>query len=211
VRVGLFVVFVSSLLLLDTIKPELDNASFLVAMGVLGIGMGLVVSQLGNVVQSAVTDRDRSEAGGLQFTAQQVGSSLGTAFLGAVVITGLIAAFSANVANNPKISADVHKRVEQRLAAGTSFVAAADVRAGAEKAGVDEATTDELVRNYEGAQLDALKLALLVAAGLVLAALPATRKLPVQRFDQLAAADEGESEPASADEAAAAVPGGAAA
>ena len=66
-------------------------------MGVLGIGMGLVISQLANVVQSSIGDADRSEAGGLQNTAQQLGSSLGTALLGAVVITGLITAFSANV------------------------------------------------------------------------------------------------------------------
>jgi hypothetical protein len=63
VRAGLGIVFVAVLLLLDTIEPELDNASFLVAMGVLGIGMGLIVSQLGNVVQSSVDDADRSEAG----------------------------------------------------------------------------------------------------------------------------------------------------
>ena len=90
VRTGLGVVFVSILMLLTTIEPELDNAPFLIAMGVLGIGMGLIVSQLGNVVQSAVGDADRSEAGGLQSTAQQLGSSLGTAFLGAIVITGAV-------------------------------------------------------------------------------------------------------------------------
>ena len=58
-------------------------------MGVLGAGIGLVISQLGNVVQSSVGDDDRSEAGGLQNTAQQLGSSMGTALLGAIVITGL--------------------------------------------------------------------------------------------------------------------------
>jgi EmrB/QacA subfamily drug resistance transporter len=186
VRVGLAIVFVAILLLLGTIEPELDNTSFLVAMGVLGIGMGLVVSQLGNVVQSAVGDGDRSEAGGLQFTAQQLGSSLGTAFLGAVVITGLIAAFSAKVATDPKISEGVNQQVEKRLAAGTSFVSAAEVRKSAEAAGIDQASTDELVRHYEDAQLESLKLALLVAAGLVLVSFPATRRLPARRFDELA-------------------------
>ncbi len=96
-------------MLLGTIEPELDNASFLVAMGVLGVGMGLIVSQLGNVVQSAVGDRDRSEAGGLQNTAQQLGSSLGTALLGAIVISGLIVAFTSNIADDPRISADVDR------------------------------------------------------------------------------------------------------
>jgi MFS family permease len=185
VRIGLLIVFVATLLLLGTIEPELDNASFLVAMGVLGVGMGLVVSQLGNVVQSAVGDSDRSEAGGLQFTAQQLGSSLGTAFLGAVVITGLIAAFTAKVESDPQISQSVKGEVHKQLAAGASFVAAAQVREGAKAAGLNEATTEELVRHYEDAQLEALKLALLFAALLVLAAFPATRHLPTRRFDEL--------------------------
>ncbi len=187
VRAGLLVVLAAIVMLLATIEPELDNASFLVAMGVLGIGMGLIVSQLGNVVQSAVGDADRSEAGGLQNTAQQLGSSLGTALLGAIVITGLIAAFTANVAGDARISADVSQQLEVRLSAGGSFVSAEEVRAGATAAGVDAATTDLLVGHYEDAQLKALKTAFLFAAFLTVVSLWSTRRLPSQRFDQLAA------------------------
>ncbi len=185
VRAGLLVVLVAVLLLLDTIEPQLDNASFLVAMGVLGIGMGLIVSQLGNVVQSSVGDRDRSEAGGLQNTAQQLGSSLGTAFLGAVVITALIASFSANVAANPRVAGEVHEQVETRLSAGVSFVAAPQVETAALEAGVDRGTVTELVGGYEDAQLEALKTAFLFAALLTLFSLFATRNLPARRFDEL--------------------------
>jgi EmrB/QacA subfamily drug resistance transporter len=187
VRAGLATVFVAILLLLTTIEPELDNAPFLIAMGVLGIGMGLIVSQLGNVVQSAVGDDDRSEAGGLQSTAQQLGSSLGTALLGAIVISGLIAAFTANVASDARISADVSKQLEVQLSAGGSFVAADEVRAGAEAAGLDGPTTSALIENYEDAQLKALKTAFLFAAFLTLASFWTTRHLPDQRFDQMQA------------------------
>ena len=178
VRTGLAIVLLSTLLLLDTIEPNLDNASFLIAMGVLGLGMGLVISQLGNVVQSAVGDGDRSEAGGLQYTAQQLGSSLGTAFLGAVVITGLIGAFTANVASDPQISSEIHKQVEVRAAAGASFVPAAEVEAAAKAEGLPAKTVDTLVGHYESAQLKALKTALLFAAFLVLASFFATGRLP---------------------------------
>jgi len=178
VRGGLAIVFLAALLLLDTVEPQLDNASFLVAMGVLGVGMGLIVSQLGNVVQSAVGDRDRSEAGGLQNTAMQLGSSLGTALLGAIVITGLIAAFSANVADNPKIAADVQEQVQVELSSGVSFVSAEEVEAGASAAGVDPATAEALVADYEDAQLKALKTAFLVASLLALSSLFFTRNLP---------------------------------
>jgi len=187
VRVGLVVVFAAIVMLLATIEPDLDNASFLFAMGVLGVGMGLIVSQLGNVVQSAVGDGDRSEAGGLQYTAQQLGSSLGTALLGAIVITGLIAAFTANVASDARISDEVSKQLEVRLSAGGSFVSSEEVRAGATAAGVDAATTEALVENYEDAQLEALKTAFLFAAFLTIASFWTTRRLPSQRFDQLEA------------------------
>ena len=178
VRTGLGIVFLAALLLLDTVEVELDNASFLVAMGVLGVGMGLIVSQLGNVVQSAVGDADRSEAGGLQNTAMQLGSSLGTALLGAIVITGLIGAYSANVADNPNVSAGTREQVEIRLGSGVSFVSAAEVEEGAEQAGADPATVEALVTEYEDAQLKALKTAFLFAAMLALASLFFTRNLP---------------------------------
>ncbi|HEX7279455.1 MAG TPA: MFS transporter [Solirubrobacterales bacterium] len=186
VRAGIAIVFVAVLLLLETIEPELDNASFLLGMGVLGVGMGLIVSQLGNVVQSAVSDRDRSEAGGLQNTAQQLGSSLGTAFLGAVVLTGLLTSFSTNVDSNPRLADEAQAQVQTRLSAGGSFVASTEVEAAAREAGFGAAEVSEVVNDYEEAQLEALKTALLFAAFLVLASFFATRNLPARRFDELA-------------------------
>ncbi|MBS1894342.1 MAG: MFS transporter [Actinobacteria bacterium] len=184
VQVGLAIAFVSTLLLLDTVNTTLDDTAFLIAMGVLGVGMGLIVSQLGNVVQSAVDDEDRSEAGGLQNTAAQLGSSLGTALLGAIVISGLILAFTNNVAANPQVSADVSNQVEIRVAAGASFVESAQVEAAAKEAGVSAATTTALVSDYEDAQIVALKTAFLCAALLVLASFLFTRNLPTRRLGE---------------------------
>ncbi len=179
VRLGLIVVFVSAFLLIGTIEPSLDNTDFLVAMGVLGVGMGLIVSQLGNVAQSAVGDSDRSEAGGLQNTAQQLGSSLGTAVLGAIVITGLLTAFQDNVASHPEISAGTKTEVQQRLSSGGgSFVSSDVVRQSATDAGVSPAETEAIVSGYEDAQLQALKLALLVAALLTIPSFWSARNLP---------------------------------
>ena len=188
VRAGLVIVFVSTLMLLATIEPELDNGSFLVAMGVLGVGMGLIVSQLGNVVQSAVGDDDRSEAGGLQNTAQQLGSSLGTALLGAVVITGLIARLhrqrrrrSAHLRRGPRPGRGEAQRGGQLRLRRRGAGRAPPPRAST------PATTDALVDDYEDAQLIALKTAFLFAALLTLASFWSTRRLPTQRFDELQA------------------------
>lgn len=184
VRVGLGLVFISSLMLLGTVEPELDNSSFLAAMAVLGVGMGLVVSQLGNVVQSAVGDAERSEAGGLQNTFQQLGSSLGTALLGAVVITGLLGAFSANISSDPQISTKVTEQAQVSMSAGASFVAAEEVEAAARSAGLPRPTVDALTGHYEDAQLTALKLAFLIAALLALSSFWLTRRIPARRLGE---------------------------
>ena len=186
VRAGLAIDLISVLMLLAVIEPEVDTGPFLAAMGVLGVGMGLIVSQLGNVVQSAVGDRDRSEAGGLQNTAQQLGSSLGTALLGAVVISGLITAFSGNVGDDPRISDEAKEQVQLELGGDVSFVAADDVRQTATEAELDPESVDAIVEGYEDAQLDSLKTAMLFAALLILSSFWATRRLPTKRFDELA-------------------------
>jgi EmrB/QacA subfamily drug resistance transporter len=180
VRVGVVLLVVASLGLLATIRPELAGVPFGVAMAVLGVAMGLIVSQLGNVVQSAVGEADRGEAGGLQYTAQQFGASLGTALIGAVVISGLVAAFSANVNANPQISAAVREQVGVRLEGDVSFVSTDQVRAAAEKAHLAPAEADALVADYADAQLRALKTGLLVAALLAGVALLVTGSLPAR-------------------------------
>ena len=97
VRTGLVVTIAGVLILLATIQPTLSDAGFAIGMGVLGVGMGLMISQLGNVIQSSVEESGRSEAGGLQFTGQQLGSALGVAFIGAIVLIGLTNTFISTV------------------------------------------------------------------------------------------------------------------
>jgi EmrB/QacA subfamily drug resistance transporter len=184
VRAGLAVLLLAVAMLLATIEPEIDTTSFGIAMGVLGVGLGLIASQLGNVVQSAIADPDRSEAGGLQYTAQQLGSSLGTALIGAVLISGLITAFTGNVADNPAISDEVKQEVGIRVQGNVSFVESDQVRAAATEEGLDEPTVDALVEDYEDAQLQALKTGLLIAGLIVVASFAGTRRLPTSRFEE---------------------------
>ena len=181
IRTGLAILLVSIGWLLSNIEPELDSTSFSVAMGLLGIGMGLIASQLGNVVQSSVDDAERGEAGGLQYTSQQLGSAVGVALIGAVVLTGLTNNFLDKVETDPRISDQVEQAVSVEVANGVSFVASDAVQAGAEAAGVPTAEVAALVDNYEAAQLKALKAGLLVAGFVVLAGFFVTPGLPAAR------------------------------
>ena len=186
-------------MLLATIDPELDNSSFAWSMAVLGVGMGLIASQLGNVVQSSVDASGRGEAGGLQFTGQQLGSSLGVALLGAIVLSGLTSAFVSNISADERISSAVSEQVGVAVGSGIDFVSADQIEAAAQEAGLDEPTTEALVDDYESAQLQALKTGLLAAAFLALLSLAFTRDLPhetaeTDRLAEPAQEDEGRDE-----------------
>ena len=178
VRAGLSVTLASILVLLATIEPTLQESAFALSMAGLGVGMGFLASQLGKVVQASVDVSGRGEAGGLQFTGQQLGSSLGVALIGAIVLGGLTTTFVANIQSNPAISSEVSAQVGTEVEAGLDFVSSDAIQTAATEAGLDEATTAALVSDYESAQLNALKAGLLAAAFLALLSLPFTRDLP---------------------------------
>jgi EmrB/QacA subfamily drug resistance transporter len=178
VRVGLVVLLVACFFLLSVIDPDIDTGPFLAAMAVLGIGMGLLASQLGNVVQSSVDEASRSEAGGLQFTAQQLGAALGTALMGAIVIGGLATSVANTIESDTRISDATKQQTSVQLEAGVPFVPASEVRAAADEAGLPPGETDAIVHAYEESQLDALKAGLLFAAFVVLVSFLGTRSLP---------------------------------
>ena len=190
VRTGLWITLASVLLLLATVQPDLAEGIFAVSMAGLGVGMGLLASQLGKVVQSSVDASGRGEAGGLQFTGQQLGSSLGVALIGAVVLSGLTSAFVSNIQQSPEISQEVSTQLTTALESGIDFVSSDQVAAAAQEAGLDEATTAALVDDYEEAQLGALKAGLLGAALLALISIPFTKDLPSENVTPAA-----ESEP----------------
>ncbi len=183
VRAGLVLTGLAVLVLLGTVEPALDESSFAWAMALLGVGMGLMVSQLGNVVQSSVDASGRGEAGGLQYTGQQLGSSLGVALIGALVLAGLTGAFISNVEQDERIDPAIAAQIGEATANGVDFVDSSQVEVAVGDAGIDEATTAAIVDDYEQAQIGALKAGLLAAAFLALVSLAFTRDLPHVRPD----------------------------
>ena len=168
-------------------------------MGILGIGMGLIASQLGLVVQSSVDASGRGEAGGLQYTGQQLGSSLGVALIGAIVLAGLASSFLSSVEGDPRVSDEAAVTVSTAVSGSGDFVSSDQVAAAATEAGLDEATTAAIVEDYEQAQLGALKAGLLAAGLLALASLAFTANLPGK-------AAQGSTAPGEADDVAGTAP-----
>lgn len=195
IQAGMVAMGVGGIGLVATVSPELDSTAFAVWLAVAGVGLGLLASQIGNVNLSSVDRSRSSEAGGLQGTAQNLGGSIGTALVGAILLGGLLGAFQQYVADNPAIPPDVRQGVSQATEEGIDFVPADEVRGRLTAGGVTGEEADAVVAAYEDAQIDALKIGLLTAAGLSLIGLPFTRRLPSERLPREVADEAGSAEP----------------
>jgi Na+/melibiose symporter-like transporter len=177
-QAGLLALTAASVFLLGTIDVELNDVGFAVALAVFGVGAGLLLSQLGNVIMSSVDPAKINEAGGLQGTAQNLGASLGTALIGSVLIAALTSGFIERVEQNPAVPASVRERVAQVEQKGVPVVPLEQVEQVALDEGVPPDQARAVAEDYGDAQLHGLKRAIGAVAILALLSLWFTRRLP---------------------------------
>jgi EmrB/QacA subfamily drug resistance transporter len=177
-QVGLLALTAASVFLLATIDVELRGTAFALSLTLFGVGAGLLLSQLGNVIMSSVEPAKINEAGGLQGTAQNLGASLGTALIGAVLIAALTNSFVSQVEDNPAITPPVRERVTQIAQKGIPVVPVDDIEQAALDKGVPAGEAKAIADDYGDGQLQGLKRALLAVAIFALLSLWFTRGLP---------------------------------
>jgi len=177
-RAGLAVMVLASLILVGTIDVELNGAWFAISLALFGIGVGFLLSQLGNVIMTSAPPEKSNEAGGLQGTAQNLGASLGTALIGSVLLIGLLSGFTQRIATNPELSEPVRQQIAAATEEGIDIVSTEQVHALVLDAGGSEAEADAITKDYGDAQLQALKTAMLAVALLAFVSIVFTRRLP---------------------------------
>ena len=177
-QIGLVAVSIGALVMLGTLDVELNDTGFKVALVFIGAGAGLLASQLGNVIMSSVAPTQTSEAGGLQGTAQNLGASLGTALIGAVLLASLATGFSERITDNPDVPESAQETIVAKADEGIDIVPVDDVEDAALEGGLRPDQASAVADDYGDAQLDALRLALGAVALAALLSLWVTRRLP---------------------------------
>jgi hypothetical protein len=169
---------IAALVLVGTIDVTLNGTAFAVSLVFFGIGAGLLMSQLGNVIMSSAPPDETNEAGGLQGTAQNLGASLGTALIGSVLLLGLLNGFNSRIQENPAVSADVKTQIAAATEDGIPIVTTEQAHQTLLDAGVSPAEADAVTADYGDAQLNALKTSMLAVAFLAVLSFWFTRRLP---------------------------------
>ena len=178
VKRGLAALLVGEVVLLYFLGPDLATWGFGIGMALIGAGLGLIASQVGNVIMSSVDSSRGGEAGGLQGTSLNLGASLGVALVGSIVIGMLATNFSTAVLASPNLPDNVKQEVAATAEKSANFVSTDQVEAAARMRAFPPIRRAELVAVYSDAQLEALRAGLAFLALFALLALAWVRRLP---------------------------------
>jgi Na+/melibiose symporter-like transporter len=95
---GFVVTAVGMALLLALVRKDSGNLSYVPGLLLIGLGVGVMLTSSVNVVQSSFGDADQGDISGLSRSVSNLGSSLGTALVGSVLVAaGLPFAVSATM------------------------------------------------------------------------------------------------------------------
>ncbi|MEV6267989.1 MFS transporter [Kribbella sp. NPDC051936] len=181
VRVGFALLFLGIVLLIAGLDIGVGADVVTVPLLLAGLGIGALASQLGAVTVSSVPDEESGEVGGLQNSITFLGSSIGTALAGAILISALTTSFLTGIKNNPDVPASVSSQAEMKLAGGVPFVSNDQLSQALSDAKVDQTTADAVIDENEQARLDGLRASLAALALISLLSLFLSAHLPTRQ------------------------------
>ncbi|WP_327733719.1 MFS transporter [Streptomyces nojiriensis] len=178
VRRGILAMFAGAVILMSALTPDSGAEVVTVPMLLIGLGIGLLASQLGAVTVSAVPDEKSAEVGGIQNTVTNLGASIGTALAGSIMIAVLTSSFLTTIDQNPAIPADVKTQAHTALAGSAPFLSDEQLGEALEAAGTDPVVAQAALDANEEARIEGLRAALALLALAALLALFFTQRIP---------------------------------
>jgi MFS family permease len=165
IQVGILAIAGGMLMMFTKLNINATSHDFLPAMIVYGLGIGLMMAQINNVIMSSVTVEKAGEVSGISNTMRQLGMTLGSAIIGAVLLT----AVSTNLTNNINDSLILPEAVKPQIlnqvsvnSANIEFYGASNLPAMPEK------IQNEIVRIINQSTTDANRKSILFATGFLL-------------------------------------------
>jgi predicted MFS family arabinose efflux permease len=174
-RCGFGLCVVGLIWLALVVRNDWSELPVLVGLVLFGIGQGSLVTLLFNVLVTASPKELAGDVGSLRGTTQNLAAAVGTAVAGALLVGLLSAIVLGSIAANPVLP----KNIQQELNLDNiTFVSNDRLRTVLENTTATPQQVEEAVRVNTEARLRALKIGLLVLAGLGLLAIIPAGRLP---------------------------------
>lgn len=177
-QTGLLLMAIAAVVLASRLDATADASITLGPFVLMGVGMGLLGSQLGALIVSAVPAERSGEVGGLQYTAQNLGASIGTALIGALIVASLGTLLIRGIGETESLAPATQERIGIHVANGVDFLSDAQLEVLLRDAGVSPEERTVIIEENSAARLGALRVAMFALALFSLGALAFSSRLP---------------------------------
>ncbi len=183
-RYGFMLCTVALVWLAFVVRNDWSELPVLLGLILFGIGQGALVTLLFNVLVTASPKELAGDVGSLRGTTQNLAAAVGTAVAGALLVGLLSAAVFSRVAATPNLTPELQAQVDLD---NINFVSNDRLQAVLAGTSATPAQVAEAVRVNTEARLRALKIGLLIMAGLAFLTIIPAGRLPDYRPGELPA------------------------
>lgn len=178
IAAGYVIMGLGALIMMAAVYMGMTQWSLLPGLFVYGMGMGLIASQIVNLVLSAVDPKQTAEASGVTSTLDTLGSSVGTAIVGTVLVVALTGGITRMVADSTVFPPELKTQIDQEMGASVEVVSNEVISETIPENSTYEA---EAIRIYDEARQKAFMITLLFMAMTAGGAFLLSRGLPAMR------------------------------
>ena len=175
---GFIVSIIGIFIMIGAMNVQESAKSLVPGIFVYGLGLGLITSQIVNLIMSAVSSKQTAEASGVASTLDTLGSSVGTALVGTVLVVALTAGIGNMVNQSTVFPDEVKAQITNQMSASVEVVSTDVVSDTIKENGTYEA---EAVRIYDSARQNAFIITLLFMAFAALISYLFARGLPAKK------------------------------
>jgi predicted MFS family arabinose efflux permease len=174
-RYGFILCTIALLWLAFVVHNDWSAVPVLLGLVIFGVGQGSLVTLLFNVLVTASPKELAGDVGSLRGTTNNLAAAVGTAVAGALLVGLLSAAVLRSVAENPKLPPEIQSQINLD---SINFISNDRLQSLMEGTTASPAQVAEAVRVNTDARLRALKLGLLIMAGIAMLAIFPAGRLP---------------------------------
>ncbi|MDQ1252619.1 MAG: hypothetical protein QG646_1751, partial [Euryarchaeota archaeon] len=178
IQAGLLIFTAGLLLVNEKIDVTVKGMPIFIGFALVGIGGGLIASQIMNLVLSQVSPERTGETAALMNTSQNLGMSIGTALMGSILLAGLASEAAVLIGQSTVLPDSVKEDATLAVEQNVQFLSNEQLESILQGAPPD--ITQELLRINEIARIDGIKRSLWGMIAISLLGLLASFFLPPQ-------------------------------
>jgi len=187
IQSGLSLMLIGSLLLSWRIEVGITGLDLFWGLLIMGAGIGLLMSQVVNLILGSVESRYSSEASALNGTFDQVGNSFGTAIIGSVLISFLFLGTTEKINKSTVFSSEEKPALMQAAKDDMQLVSIAQAKEIIEQEPpeIQQKKKEEILRIYQSAQAEGFKGAFVITGFFALGGILISFTLPRRRRKEI--------------------------